>query len=84
MRSITNKSHEPSSGGRGTPTRQGKQIIDYELNLCESTVKVHVRSILKKLNAINRTEVVYKISNLFPNESSISGIVEQAPGAVSA
>lgn len=45
--------------------RRGKanKIIAYELNLCESTVKVHIRNIMKKLNATNRTEVAYKIRN---------------------
>jgi DNA-binding NarL/FixJ family response regulator len=40
--------------------RQGKQnkIIAYELGMCESTVKVHIRHIMKKLNARNRTQVV--------------------------
>ena len=42
--------------------QQGKpnKIIAYELNMCESTVKVHVRSIMKKLKAKNRTEVAIK------------------------
>jgi len=41
--------------------RRGKanKIIAYELNLRESTVKVHVRNIMKKLNAKNRTEVAF-------------------------
>ena len=41
--------------------RKGKanKIIAYELSMCESTVKVHVRNIMKKLNAKNRTEVAY-------------------------
>ena len=39
-------------------------IIAYELNMCESTVKVHVRNIMKKLNAKNRTEVAYLASGL--------------------
>ena len=40
--------------------RQGKQnkVIAYELGMCESTVKVHIRHIMKKLNAHNRTQVV--------------------------
>jgi DNA-binding NarL/FixJ family response regulator len=40
--------------------QQGKQnkIIAYELGMCESTVKVHIRHIMKKLNARNRTQVV--------------------------
>ncbi|RZI60624.1 MAG: response regulator transcription factor [Pseudomonas sp.] len=47
--------------------RKGKanKIIAYELNLRESTVKVHVRNIMKKLKASNRTEVVYKLNDLF-------------------
>ncbi len=46
---------------------QGKpnKIIAYELNLRESTVKVHIRNIMKKLNARNRTEIIFKISDLF-------------------
>ena len=27
--------------------------------MCESTVKVHIRAIMKKLNARNRTQVVF-------------------------
>ena len=42
--------------------QQGKQnkIIAFELGMAEATVKVHVRMIMKKLNARNRTEVVLK------------------------
>jgi DNA-binding NarL/FixJ family response regulator len=45
--------------------RQGKQnkIIAYELGMCESTVKVHIRLIMKKLNARNRTQVVLLTNN---------------------
>ena len=48
--------------------RKGKanKIIAYELELRESTVKVHIRNIMKKLNATNRTEVVYKINDTYP------------------
>lgn len=47
--------------------RRGKanKIIAYELNLRESTVKVHIRNIMRKLKATNRTEVAYKINDLF-------------------
>nr|WP_245445008.1 response regulator transcription factor [Mesorhizobium soli] len=50
--------------------RRGKanKIIAYELNLRESTVKVHIRNIMKKLKATNRTEVAYKINDLFPGD----------------
>jgi DNA-binding NarL/FixJ family response regulator len=39
---------------------QGKpnKIIAYELKMCESTVKVHIRHIMRKLHARNRTQVV--------------------------
>ena len=39
-------------------------IIAYELNMSESTVKVHVRNIMKKLSAKNRTEVALMASDL--------------------
>lgn len=46
--------------------KRGKanKIIAYEMDLCESTVKVHIRNIMRKLNATNRTEVAYKIREL--------------------
>ena len=50
--------------------RRGKanKIIAYELNLCESTVKVHVRNIMKKLKAKNRTQVAFMASELLRGE----------------
>jgi DNA-binding NarL/FixJ family response regulator len=42
---------------RGKPNK----IIAHELNLSESTVKVHLRDIMKKLQARNRTEVAFKL-----------------------
>lgn len=50
--------------------RKGKanKIIAYELNMRESTVKVHVRSIMKKLKAKNRTEVAFLTNNLFSGD----------------
>jgi DNA-binding NarL/FixJ family response regulator len=41
--------------------RRGKanKIIAYELNMCESTVKVHVRNVMKKLRAKSRAEAAY-------------------------
>jgi DNA-binding NarL/FixJ family response regulator len=46
--------------------RQGKpnKIIAFELNMCESTVKVHVRHLMKKLRAKNRTEVAMKAGEI--------------------
>jgi DNA-binding NarL/FixJ family response regulator len=49
---------------------KANKIIAYELNLCESTVKVHVRSIMKKLQAQNRTEVAFKLHSLAPRSGS--------------
>lgn len=51
--------------------RKGKanKIIAYELNMCESTVKVHVRNIMKKLNAKNRTEVAYLAGEMLGDEN---------------
>ena len=39
--------------------QQGKsnKIIAHELNMCLSTVKVHVRNVMRKMNAKNRTDV---------------------------
>jgi DNA-binding NarL/FixJ family response regulator len=53
--------------------RRGKanKIIAYELNLCESTVKVHIRNIMKKLKAKNRTEVAYKINDMMPRRNGL-------------
>jgi DNA-binding NarL/FixJ family response regulator len=41
------------------------KLIAYELNMCESTVKVHIRNIMKKLSATNRTQVAYMTRGLF-------------------
>ncbi|MEO6946695.1 MAG: response regulator transcription factor [Nitrobacter sp.] len=44
--------------------KANKQIA-YELGMCESTVKVHIRHIMRKLKARNRTEVAMMASSLF-------------------
>jgi DNA-binding NarL/FixJ family response regulator len=46
--------------------RRGKpnKVIAYELNMCESTVKVHVRNVMKKLKARNRTELAFKATEM--------------------
>jgi DNA-binding NarL/FixJ family response regulator len=48
---------------------QGKQnkLIAYELSMCESTVKIHIRHIMKKLNARNRTQVVLLTRSICEN-----------------
>jgi DNA-binding NarL/FixJ family response regulator len=52
--------------------QQGKsnKVIAYELNMCESTVKVHVRNIMRKLNAKNRTDVAMQAQSIRSAESS--------------
>src|SRR5215471_6590083 len=47
--------------------RQGKanKRIAHDLNMKENTVKVHVRNIMKKLNARNRTEVAFLTQSMF-------------------
>jgi DNA-binding NarL/FixJ family response regulator len=65
----------PSSGNGMFTTRQvavvdalrrGKanKAIAFELSMRESTVKVHVRNIMKKLKARNRTEVAYMLTEM--------------------
>jgi DNA-binding NarL/FixJ family response regulator len=46
--------------------RQGKsnKVIAYELRMQESTVKVHVRQIMRKLKAINRTHAVFLVNRM--------------------
>src|SRR5215469_10518914 len=51
---------------------EGKQnkIIAYELGMAESTVKVHIRHVMKKLNAHSRTQVVLMTKNALPLRSA--------------
>jgi len=44
-----------------THLRQGKpnKLIAYALNISESTVKVHIRNMMRKLHATNRTQVAF-------------------------
>ncbi len=74
---AANRPHEAKGAGfgggvSGLTTRQlavleavrrGKanKVIAYELNMCESTVKVHLRNIMKKLRVRNRTEAAFMV-----------------------
>lgn len=42
---------------------QNKQIA-YELQICETTVKVHVSEILRKLNVVSRTKAITEMSKI--------------------
>ena len=52
--------------------QQGKsnKVIAYELNMCESTVKVHVRNLMKKMKAKNRTDLAMRAR--IPTAASVS------------
>lgn len=51
--------------------RRGKanKIIAYELNMCEGTVKVHIRAIMKRLRASNRTQAAFRLNSLFARQA---------------
>jgi DNA-binding NarL/FixJ family response regulator len=52
--------------------RRGKanKTIAHELNMRESTVKVHVRNIMKKLRAKNRTEVAFMANTILATDQN--------------
>jgi DNA-binding NarL/FixJ family response regulator len=55
--------------------RQGKanKIIAYELNMRESTVKVHIRNIMHKLRVSNRTEAAWCAHRIFGSDGARGG-----------
>jgi DNA-binding NarL/FixJ family response regulator len=79
IKSATPASEEPDS--KLTPRqltvlthlRLGKanKIIAYELGMSESTVKVHVRNIMRRMGATNRTQAVYKSHQLLPTSAML-------------
>jgi DNA-binding NarL/FixJ family response regulator len=58
--------------------QQGKsnKVMAYDLNMCESTVKVHVRNIMKKLKAKNRTDVAIKARTVLSQTPSVGAHLE--------
>ena len=76
---VCNRSAPPAAEGHGSGSVRlteretavlgalqiGKpnKIIAYELKMCTNTVKVHVRNIMKKLHAKNRTELAYLVNS---------------------
>jgi DNA-binding NarL/FixJ family response regulator len=57
--------------------RLGKanKVIAYELGMCESTVKVHVRNIMRKVGATNRTQAAY-IGQSFSSDFENARMIE--------
>jgi len=58
-RATPNQQFTPRQRAVLNQLTQGKanKVIAYELAMSESTVKVHIRNIMQKMNATNRTEV---------------------------
>lgn len=44
---------------------KSNKVIAYELNMSESSVKVHIHNVMRKLRVQNRTEAVIKIAEIF-------------------
>ena len=63
---VTTEQFTPRQMGVLHRLKQGKtnKIIAYELQISESSVKSHIRNIMNKLNATNRTEVVCRTHEL--------------------
>jgi DNA-binding NarL/FixJ family response regulator len=59
---------------------RSNKIIAYELGMSESTVKVHVRNIMKKMKATNRTEAAFRARNLLSPERQRLVVSPQAIG----
>jgi DNA-binding NarL/FixJ family response regulator len=55
------------------------KTIAYELNMCESTVKVHIRQIMKKLNATNRTQIVVLTRPSFTDDGALGNAGATSP-----
>ncbi len=55
--------------------REGLQnkIIAFNLGISESTVKVHLKNIMKKLDARNRTQALFFVQQLLPGRPDVTG-----------
>lgn len=62
--------HRQLAVARALQRGAANKTIAYELNLCESTVKVHIRNIMRKVNATNRTQAALRLNSLIGHESS--------------
>jgi DNA-binding NarL/FixJ family response regulator len=61
VHSILGLSERQAAVAEAVALGKPNKIIAYEMKLCESTVKVHIRSIMKKMQARNRTEIAFKL-----------------------
>jgi DNA-binding NarL/FixJ family response regulator len=52
---------------------KANKLIAYELAMSESTVKVHIRNIMKKMKATNRTEVACRAETFLLSNGGIEG-----------
>jgi two-component system nitrate/nitrite response regulator NarL len=80
----------PPVSGKGLSQREAQivrcllngdsnKIIANHLNITEATVKVHLKSLLRKINASNRTQAaIWALNNGFGEDSSGSGSLEIA------
>ena len=58
---------------------QNKQIA-YELKISETTVKVHVSEILRKLNVLSRTRAIVEMSKIdFANLTASKTVADRVP-----
>lgn len=56
--------HRQMAVARALQRGAANKTIAYELNLCESTVKVHIRTIMRKVKATNRTQAALRLDGL--------------------
>jgi DNA-binding NarL/FixJ family response regulator len=63
---------------------KSNKVIAFELDVCESTVKVHIRNIMKKLKVKNRTELAVKSAEWVASSTSCGTLRSWTPGTGSA
>ncbi|WP_442756471.1 LuxR C-terminal-related transcriptional regulator [Methylocystis sp. JAN1] len=51
---------------------KSNKVIAYELSMSESSVKVHIRNVMRKLQVRNRTEAVIKIADIVRGEDGLA------------
>ena len=61
VQSVFGLSERQASVADAVVLGKPNKVIAHELELSESTVKVHIRAIMRKLQARNRTEVAFKL-----------------------